>query len=50
LTVRYDELGPMLLNEIKQQKRHFAEQLNAQAAETREIKAEMRALQTSQHN
>jgi hypothetical protein len=50
VTVRYDELAPMLLNEIKQQRWHFAEQLNAQAAEMRELKAEMRALRTSQQN
>ena len=46
LSVRYDELAPMLLNEIRQQKRQFAQQ----AAEMRELKAEMRALQTAPHN
>jgi hypothetical protein len=35
LSVRYDELAPMLLNEMKRQQ----QQLNAQAAEIRELKA-----------
>jgi hypothetical protein len=48
LSVRYDELAPMLLNEIKQQKRQFSEQLNTQAAEIRELKAATLALQAAQ--
>jgi hypothetical protein len=41
--VRYDELAPMLLNEMKQQKQQFS-------AEIRELQAQVRALRASQHN
>jgi hypothetical protein len=41
--VRYDELAPMLLNEVKQEKQQLAEQ----AAEMRELRAMVLALQTS---
>jgi hypothetical protein len=43
LSVRYDELAPMLLNEVQQEK----QQLAAQAAEMRELKAAMLALQSA---
>jgi hypothetical protein len=46
--VRYDELAPMLLNEMELQKQQLAGQLNAQAAEIRDLKAAMLALQESQ--
>jgi hypothetical protein len=39
--VRYDELAPMLLNEMKLQRQLFSEQI-------RELRAEVRALQASQ--
>lgn len=44
--VRYDELAPMLLNEMKLQK----QQLYAQANEIRDLKAAVQALQGSQRN
>jgi hypothetical protein len=43
ISVRYDELAPMLLNEVKQEKQQLAEQ----AAEMRELRAMVLALQTS---
>jgi len=39
ISVRYDELAPMLLNEVQQQ-----------AAEIRELKAAVHALEAGQHN
>jgi hypothetical protein len=41
ISVRYDELAPMLLNEMKLQKQQFT-------AEIRELQAEVHALQASQ--
>ena len=35
--VKYQVLTPILLNELKLQKRQFAEQLNSQAAQNREL-------------
>jgi hypothetical protein len=46
ISVRYDELAPMLLNEVKQEKRELAEQ----GAEMRELRAMVLALQTSPHS
>ena len=37
--VRYDELAPMLLNEMKLQKHQFTKQLDAQAAHIRQLEA-----------
>jgi hypothetical protein len=48
--VRYDELAPMLLNEIKLQRFEFTEKLDAQAAQVRELKAAVLALQASHRN
>jgi hypothetical protein len=55
LSVRYDELAPMLLNEMKledQKNRHenqrLSRQLNAQAAEIRELKSALLTLQAPQ--
>jgi hypothetical protein len=39
ISVRYDELAPMLLNEVQQQ-----------AAEIRELKAAVHSLEAGQHN
>lgn len=47
--VRYDELAPMLLNEMKLQRHQFSDQLETQAAEIRGLKAAVLALQGSQH-
>jgi hypothetical protein len=49
LTVRYDELAPMLLNEIKLQNQKLR-RLDTQDAEIRELRAEVRALQASQRS
>jgi hypothetical protein len=48
--VRYDELAPMLLNEIKLEKQQFTERLDAQAAQVRELQAAVLALQRSRRN
>ena len=48
--LRYDELAPMLLNELKLQEQKFTEQLDAQAAHIRELQAAVLALQRSQQN
>jgi hypothetical protein len=45
-SVRYDELGPMLLNVVQKQEQRAIEQ----AAEIRELKAAVSALQASQHD
>jgi hypothetical protein len=42
--VRYDELAPMLLNEMQQQHKLLAEKLDAQAGEIRELKAQLAEL------
>jgi Chaperone of endosialidase len=42
--VRYDELAPMLLNEVQQQLTQTTEKFDAQAAEIRELKQEMAEL------
>jgi hypothetical protein len=39
--VRYDELAPMLLNEVQQQRMHMSEKIAMQAAEIRDLKAQM---------
>jgi hypothetical protein len=53
--VRYDELAPMILNEMKLQEqrnrnenRHLSKELNAQAVEIRELKAALLMLQAPQ--
>jgi hypothetical protein len=46
ISVRYDELAPMLLNEVKQEK----QQLAAQAAEMHELRVMILAIQTTQRS
>ena len=43
LSVRYDELAPMLLNEMQVQRQEFAREI-------RELRSEVRALRASQRN
>jgi Chaperone of endosialidase len=42
--VRYDELAPMLLNEVQQQRTQMTEKIDAQAAEIRDLKQQMAEL------
>jgi hypothetical protein len=42
--VRYDELAPMLLNEVQQQRTQLTAKIDAQAAEIRDLKQQMAEL------
>jgi hypothetical protein len=42
--VRYDELAPMLLNEVQQQRKQMTEKIDAQAAEIRDLKQQQKAV------
>ena len=42
--VRYDELAPMLLNEVQQQRAQTTQKIDAQAAEIRDLKQQMAEL------
>ena len=42
--VRYDELAPMLLNEMQLERKETAEKINAQTAEIRELKGQVAEL------
>lgn len=53
LTVRYDELAPMLLNAFQKQQQELESERRqrvAQAAEMRELRAQVLALETAQRN
>ena len=53
LSVRYDELAPMLLSIVQEQQKKLAAQdhrADAQASETRQLKAAVVALQAAQCN